>query len=416
MLLLYNLLLQCYFIAIKIAAFFHFSKAEKWIDGRKSVFKDIAQKIDKNADNIWIHCASLGEFEQGRPLIEQLKRKSPSCKILLTFFSPSGYETRKNYPLADYVFYLPGDTPKNAKHFIELVQPKLAVFVKYEFWYHYLMILHQKDITTILIAALFRPQQIFFRWYGGLFRKMLGCFTHFFVQNHASAQLLQDIGIDKYIISGDTRIDRVIQIAQEVPDFPLVKRFTGTSPIFIAGSTWSPDEAILTPFIKKNINTSWKYIIAPHDIQEKRILEIEKQLPGIAIRYSKAEKYDLDDCKVLIIDNIGILSSLYQYGRIAYIGGGFGTGIHNTLEALVFGLPIIFGPNYQKFEEAVQMVREFAAFSIKDETDFYAAFLKLQEDDVYKTAAEKAESFIQQNQGATDIIIDVLNSFLDKES
>lgn len=411
MVLLYNIFLQFYLFAIKIAALFYYPKAEKWIDGRKNIFENIAQKVDKDAKVIWIHCASLGEFEQGRPLIQQFKEQQQDTKILLTFFSPSGYEIRKNYPFADYVFYLPADTSKNASRFIDLVQPNLVIFVKYEFWFHYLTILDQKNIPTILIAALFRPQQIFFKWYGGLFRKILYSFNHIFVQNDASAQLIQQIGLKNYTVSGDTRVDRVIKIAQEVSDFPKVRYFAANSPILIAGSTWPRDEAILISFIKKNIGNGWKYIIAPHDIQEKRIRQLEKQLPGLAIRYSRGNQQNLHSYHVLIIDNIGMLSSLYQYGRMAYIGGGFGRGIHNTLEALVFGLPLIFGPNYRKFEEAVQMVKQESAFSIKDQASFDIVFQQLQELDFYKMASERAKEFINENQGATEIIVKDLAVF-----
>lgn len=412
--LLYNIGIWIYNIGINIAGFFN-KKAKLWIQGRRGWrqrYKKDWQLI--NSDNqpcVWIHCASLGEFEQGRPVLEELKKEYPTIKILLTFFSPSGYEIRKNYASADYICYLPLDTRANALAFVEIFQPALSIFIKYEFWYHYLTVLYQKDIPTLLISAIFRQNQMFFKWYGGLFKKLLFRFKHIFTQNQASADLLQLIGLQNFTVVGDTRIDRVLQMAKDAPTFSVIESFVMDYKIVIIGSSWQPDEAILLPFIDEYLPEDWKVIIAPHDIKESHIQQIERSLHTSNIRYSKAAGEKLAAVKVLLIDNIGMLSALYQYGKLAYIGGGFGAGIHNTLEPIAFGLPVIFGPKFQKFEEAVQLTEQGGAFVIQDLITFQAIFDFLQKEEIYKQASDIDKQYVMDNQGATQQVIDFIKNF-----
>ena len=401
---LYDFSLFLYFVGIKIASIFN-PKAKKWIDGRKQIFEEIARNWDANHKSIWIHCASLGELEQVRPLIEQLKKTYPSHKILLTFYSPSGYDIRKNYPLADYVCYLPFDTKKNADKFINLIQPNLAIFVKYEFWYHHLITLKNRKIPTLLVSALFRPNQPFFKWYGQLHREMLSTFQHLFIQNQGAAQLLKKHAWNNYSIAGDTRIDRVIDIANKAATFPIIKTFVGDTPTLIAGSTWPVDEQLLIPFIQQQTDNNWKFIIAPHNIQDRYINDLEQKLGSLCIRYSLAKEKKIENQRVMIIDNIGMLSSIYQYGKIAYIGGGFGAGIHNTLEPIAFGLPVIFGPKYQKFTEALTLVQDGGAFVIQNEKTVQQVMDRLSRPNNYDDASSKAKAYISHNQGATKKIL-----------
>lgn len=406
--LIYSIGIQFYIFGIYIASFFN-TKARLWLQGRRNWQVHFAadwQQLNPNHQPcVWVHCASLGEFEQGRPLIEQLKVEYPQTKILLTFFSPSGYEIRKNYAHADYVCYLPADARSNALIFIDLFKPTLSIFVKYEFWYHYLMVLYQKHVSILLISAIFRENQVFFKWYGGLFRGLLPTFKQIFTQNQASANLLQQIDLQNFIVVGDTRIDRVLKIAQDAPSFPLIEVFAKNYNILVIGSSWQPDEAILLPFINKKLPTDWKVIIAPHDIAESHIRQIEQALNIEKIRYSNANSDNVITAKVLLIDNIGMLAALYRYGKMAYIGGGFGAGIHNTLEPIAFGLPVVFGPKFQKFEEAVYLTQHGGAFVIKDLSDFQAAFDSLQDETSYEKAAAIAKSYIIDNQGATQQIL-----------
>ncbi len=400
---LYNIGVRMYGGGIRLAAFFS-PKAQKWVNGRKDIFKNIAKTVEKGA--IWIHVASLGEFEQGRPLIEKIKKEQPKQKILLTFFSPSGYELRKNYALADFVYYLPLDTKHNAQKFIELTQPSLAVFVKYEFWYHYINELEQQKIPLISISTLFRPSQIFFQWYGSWYKKILLKFDHFFVQNKISLDLLKKHQIKNSIISGDTRVDRVWSIKKNAKDFPMIAAFKNDESLLVIGSSWQPDEAIIAEFCKKNQPLPFKIIIAPHEIDDKHIQQIINQLPKSihAIRYSNSNQSTIAQANILIIDNIGMLSGLYRYGNWAYIGGAFGKGLHNTLEPITFGLPVIFGPKYQKFEEANWLVENGGGFTIQDQADFEKMILKLQLPDFHEKASKKALTYIQNNRGATDLI------------
>ncbi|MBK7870547.1 MAG: 3-deoxy-D-manno-octulosonic acid transferase [Saprospiraceae bacterium] len=409
--LLYNISIFLYHFFIQLAAFFN-QKASLWVQGRRNwktqYTQDWRNINNNNSLCVWVHCASLGEFEQGRPIIEALKKENPGIKILLTFFSPSGYEIRKNYALADYVCYLPIDSKSNAQAFIKIFQPSLAIFVKYEFWVHYLKTLYLQDIPTFLISAIFRRDQIFFKKYDTLFKDLLPKFRHIFLQNQASATLLEKLHLKNFSVAGDTRIDRVAQIAAEAPTFPAVDNFVKDAPILVAGSTWPPDEAILLPFINEYLPDDWKVIIAPHQIDESHLVNIEKILNKKTIRYSLIINKEEINAQILLIDNIGMLSSLYRYGRMAYIGGGFGAGIHNTLEPIAFGLPVIFGPKYQKFEEALYLTKYGGAFTIENINNFKKIFKLLQEADFYEKSSKIAHQYITENRGASVKILDFI--------
>jgi 3-deoxy-D-manno-octulosonic-acid transferase len=382
------------------------SKANQFVKGRKNWQKELAHKIETNSRYIWIHCASLGEFEQGRPLIEAIKERHPEYRIILTFFSPSGYEIRKNYPLADIVSYLPVDTPKNARKFLQITNPEKAFFVKYEYWHFYISELKKRNIPLYQISAIFRKDQLFFKnsKLGKWYREMLFQFTHIFVQDKRSEELLSSIGITNASISGDTRFDRVAAIAAGSKNLPLVEKFKGNSKLIIGGSTWKPDEELLAAFI--NSVDDIKIIIAPHEVSDVNINRLQQLLKKPAVLYSKAENTDLAAQQVLIIDSIGLLSSLYRYGDVAYIGGGFGVGIHNILEAATFGLPVIFGPNYQKFKEAVDLEQRGGAFAVNGFSELVSALKKLIEN---KNFLEKSSSvskkYVEENVGATPFII-----------
>ena len=403
--LFYNLGILFYGFFIRVAALFN-EKAKLFVAGRKNWKKKIGTAIDKEASYIWFHCASLGEFEQGRPVLEEIKKQYPQCKIILTFFSPSGYEIRMNYEGADIVAYLPMDTKKNAQEFISMVRPEKVFFVKYEFWYNYISELKNQQIPLYIISAIFRENQQFFKstpW-GKWYRKMLHSFAHIFIQNDTSAQLLEQAGIKHYTVSGDTRFDRVAEIARGAKKFEIVEKFKGQNVTLIAGSTWKPDEELLAAFINKSNDV--KFIIAPHEVAPANINRIQELLKKPAICFSKADISDIDNYDVLIIDSIGILSSLYQYGNIAYIGGGFGVGIHNILEAATFKLPILFGPNYLKFKEAVDLVNEKGAFPIQNFTELEATLSKLLNDNNnLKNASEICKKYVEKNVGSTTLII-----------
>lgn len=401
MLWIYNIGITLYGFILKIAALFN-PKAKLFINGRKNIWQQMASQINDYDRPIWFHFASLGEFEQGRPVLEALKSQKAQQKIIVTFFSPSGYEIRKNYALAD-VFYLPLDTRKNAERFIKLVNPQQAIFTKYEFWFHYFNELHKKQIPLYLISGIFRPNQTFFKWYGSFYRNMLKYISHFFVQNEESVSLLKNIGINQVSLSGDTRFDRVYENAHHPKSLPLIEKFCGDDNVFIAGSTWLPDEKLLIALTANNPN--WKFIIAPHEIEETHIQEIENLFPN-AIKFSalnsQLKQHSTLNSQILIIDNIGMLSSLYQYGKIAYIGGGFGAGIHNTLEAAAFGLPVIFGPKYDKFQEAKDLIAIGAAKSISSEEELINAFENYKAN---KKASAAAKKYVEQQKGATEMII-----------
>jgi 3-deoxy-D-manno-octulosonic-acid transferase len=400
MLIIYNIGIKLYYFFAIIASLVN-TKAKAWVNGRK------AQKVIALPKSIWFHFASLGEFEQGRPVLEAVKTQYPDQKIVITFFSPSGYEIRKNTPLADAVYYLPLDTAQNAQQFINTIKPAAVIFTKYEYWYHYFNELHKQQIPLYVISAIFRPKQIFFKWYGSLHRNMLTKVTRFFVQDEASKQLLSSIGISNVQVSGDTRFDRVYANAQQPKTLPVIAEFKNNQSVFIAGSTWPADEELLVSLIDQYPN--WKFIFAPHEIPEDKVSKLISLLPaGKAIRFSQIPVLStpLLTYQVLVIDNIGMLSSLYQYGEIAYIGGGFGVGIHNTLEAAAFGLPVIFGPNYSRFKEARDLVALQAGFSIANEQQLQETADKLITAGEYRhKASTVAKQFVNESKGATEIIM-----------
>ena len=405
MVIFYNLGIFFYALFIKLASLFN-SKAKLFVGGRKNWEATLKQKIDSNKKYIWFHCASLGEFEQCRPVIEEVKSKFPEKGILLTFFSPSGYEIRKNYEGADVISYLPMDTRKNARRFVRIVKPEKILFVKYEFWYHYITEINKQGIELFAVSAIFREGQLFFKkspwakWY----RKILGGFTHFFIQNKKSAELLTSIGINNYSITGDTRFDRVAAISANTAKFPMIEEWKGNQQLIVVGSSWKPDEELLVEFINKH-KAGTRFIIAPHEVSENNLQRIEQSLQKKYIRFSQFEGRDSTETQVIIIDSIGILSSLYQYGEIAYIGGGFGVGIHNTLEAATYGMPILFGSNYQKFDEACNLVDLGAAFPINSYDDLGSIFDGLLNNkDRLKEAGNISRSFVEKNLGASSKI------------
>ena len=403
---LYNICIAIYARLIAFVGLWNL-KAKQWATGRKDIFERMAAAISESDKIVWIHVASLGEFEQGRPVIEQIKREHPEYKILLTFFSPSGYEIRKNYNGADYIFYLPSDTPRNATRFLDIAHPEVAIFVKYEFWLNYLYELKRRGTRTFLISSIFRPSSIFFKSYGFYWRKALDTFEQMFVQNKESQELLHSIGFDNVIIAGDTRFDRVADIAKAAKKIDLVERFKGEQQLFVAGSTWGPDEDILQQLI--NDNPQIKFVVAPHEMNESRIGKIIASTTKGAVRYTQCnEATDISSYQVLILDTVGILSSVYGYATWAYIGGGFGVGIHNTLEAATFGLPIAFGPNYHKFKEARDMVTLGAATKVESAADLKAWFAPLRDNEqALQKASSAAKDYTQKNQGATRLIMKV---------
>lgn len=399
---LYNIGINAYNLGIRMAAPFN-EKAALLIKGRKEAREHLQEYKQKSGRLVWFHAASLGEFEQGRPVMEKLKILEPDTEILLTFFSPSGYEVRKNYNGADYILYLPSDSRRNAIRFIEHFRPDAAIFIKYEFWYHYLHQLHQHHIPVYLISAIFRSDQPFFRSWGNLYRKMLGFFDKLFVQDKPSVQLLESIGIRNVCLTGDTRFDRVKQIADAARDIEKVTGFCNGRPAVVCGSTWPPDENILFDYINR-YSGNYKWIIAPHETGESHIRNILAKCRKKAVRYTLA-KGDISDYDVLIIDCIGLLSSIYRYGKIAYIGGGFGVGIHNTLEAAVYGIPVVFGPKYQKFNEAVSLIRQGGAFSICNGEQLREVLdSMLNHPAIAEAAGHKALEYVQSQLGATEII------------
>lgn len=410
--LIYNFFLRLFSAGIYIASFFN-EKAKLWADGRKNIFEKLELAIGDSKKVIWMHCASLGEFEQGRPVLEKLGETYPDKKILLTFFSPSGYEIRKNYSGANWIFYLPLDTKKNVARFIKIVHPELAIFVKYEYWYNYLKTLHEEQITCILISALFTESKIFFQWYGGLHRKMINWFSHIFVQNEESKNLLSKI-IDtkKITVAGDTRFDRVFQIANDFKSIEAIEKFVLNKKIIVAGSTWPDDEKNLKSILN-SIDDKIFLIIAPHEINPEHI-EFLKSLFPLHILYSDLEiliknnQLLPQDKNVLIINNIGMLSRLYHYSTISYIGGGFNkSGIHNTLEAAVYGKPVIFGPNYEKFSEAIQLVKNKGGYSYKNNNELFTIIGRLLNNmEQLKESGNAARNYVKENTGATQKIID----------
>ncbi|HEY8387193.1 MAG TPA: glycosyltransferase N-terminal domain-containing protein [Parasegetibacter sp.] len=454
-LLIYNIFIWLYRLGIKIVAL-RSIKARLWIKGRQGIFEQIAAEMaaggqsgeslvptkgvqntsagQKSGPIVWVHCASLGEFEQGRPVIEALRQHCPALRIVLTFFSPSGYEACRNYQGADHIFYLPIDNARNAKKFLSLVKPDLVIFVKYEFWYYYLQEIHNRKIPLLLISAIFRPRQIFFRWYGKLHQSMLFCFSHIFVQNEESKQRLARIGYTEVTVSGDTRFDRVSAIAEKFEALPVIEHFCGKDRVIVAGSTWTEDEEELAHYVKAH--PQHKVIIAPHEVDEDNIKDIETLFPG-SIRYSvlaknlNAPEHDRnssipvwtpgtndDESKKeqgnpLIIDNIGMLSRLYKYATVAYVGGGFGNdGIHNILEAAVYNKPVIIGPVYEKFKEAVDLVEKGGVIVIESALELEARLNELLNNDEYlEKTGDICGNYVRSNTGATK---DVLNYIQEK--
>jgi 3-deoxy-D-manno-octulosonic-acid transferase len=403
--LLYDIGLKAYEGLLTVAAPFN-QKAKLMLQGRENQFEKLKQAFAGNtAPVVWFHCASLGEFEQGRPVIEAFKTEFPEYKVMLTFFSPSGYEVRKNYSGADFIYYLPLDSAANARKFISIVQPKLAVFVKYEFWHYYLQELEQNYIPILSISAIFRPEQVFFKPYGEFNRNMLRRFTHIYTQNQSSLELLQTIGITNATIAGDTRFDRVLQTAATIKPIPLVDAFTRSSEVFMVGSSWPVDIEVLLPLIQKYKSTI-KFIIAPHEIHESGITTLIQTIGDGAVRFSQADAATIANYKVLVIDNIGMLSALYSYGTYAFIGGAFGKGLHNTLEAAVFGLPLFFGPKYSKFQEAVDLVKLGCAMPVNNSEELLTAFEKVHTTHgARQTITDTEKQYVQEQAGATTQIM-----------
>ena len=411
---IYNLVIYLYLLGVAIYSRFN-EKVRKMWRGEREAFKILREKVDPNAKYVWFHAASLGEFEQGRPLMEQLRKDHPEYKILLTFFSPSGYEVRKNYEGADIITYLPLDTITNARRFLRTVRPVMAFFIKYEFWYNYLHILKHRGVPVYSVSSIFRPEQVFFKWYGRQYGRVLNCFTHFFVQNEISKELLAKIGITNTTVVGDTRFDRVLQIKEAAKQLPIVESFVKDAPqVFVAGSSWPPDEEIFIKYFNEHKN--WKLIIAPHVIGEDHLKQIEKLLEGRkVIRYTEAEKMVngqlsmVNDYEVLIINCFGLLSSIYHYGNVAYVGGGFGVGIHNLLEAAVWDVPVFFGPNNQKFQEA-QGLKTSGGFEISSYEDFAAQMDRFAADDAYlQEQGQKAGHFVKGQSGATGKVLSAVS-------
>lgn len=407
---MYNILLYIYELGILIATLFSKKVSKMW-KGEREAFRILKEKVDPTAQYAWFHAASLGEFEQGRPIIEEYRRVFPEHKILLTFFSPSGYEVRKNYDGADIVCYLPIDTPTNAIRFLRTVRPVVAFFIKYEFWYNYLHILRHRNVPVYSVSSIFRKDQVFFKWYGFQYRHVLKCFTHFFVQNEESKRLLSTLGMNNVMVTGDTRFDRVMQIAHESKEIPAVKAFKNGKKVFVAGSSWLPDEQIFIPYFAKH--PEWKLVIAPHVIGESHLEQIMKLLEGRKVmRYTQIKAEDseaLVDAEVLIIDCFGLLSSIYKYGDVSYVGGGFGVGIHNLPEAAVWNIPVIFGPNHQKFKEAIELKQCGGGIAIEDAADFAEVMDELIEsNERLLGAADAAGHYVSSHSGATMKLLNFL--------
>jgi 3-deoxy-D-manno-octulosonic-acid transferase len=400
---LYNIVIYTYTGIIYIASLFN-NKALLWVRGRRNWFKKLDNAVGSGGNRVWVHCASLGEFEQGRPIIEKIKSGNPDVKIFLTFFSPSGYEIRKDYLMADYICYLPADIPGNARRFVERLQPSYVIFIKYEFWNNYISALNKRKIPVYLVSGIFRKKQMFFRWYGTFFRDLLKMFTHIFVQNTESFELLENIGISSVTLAGDTRFDRVSQITAAAKDLPLIEKFRGEDKLLLAGSSWKADEEIIARYINKDPG-KMKWIFAPHEIDNANIERLEKLFTVKTVRYSSVE-YDSSDSRVLIIDNIGMLSSIYRYAYIAAIGGGFGKGIHNILEAASWSIPVVFGPNYSKFREAREMISGGGAKTFSNYSEFEVIVDNwLEDENLYRTDSLEAGNYVLRNTGATEKVL-----------
>ncbi|MEM7104417.1 MAG: glycosyltransferase N-terminal domain-containing protein [Bacteroidota bacterium] len=408
----YRIFIWVYGFAIRLAAPFN-KKAKLWANGRHGVFDRIKTEIDPSRPLVWMHCASLGEFEQGLPILEASKQTYPDHVIMVTFFSPSGYEIRKNHTLPDHVFYLPEDTAGNAEKFLALTKPKLAIFVRYELWYYYLSTLSGNGTPVILLSAIFQANKVFFKSWGGFFRKMLGFFDMIFVQDEFSKSLLEKIDLQKVKVTGDTRVDRVIKIADTPYEDKLIASFSANHKIFIAGSTWPKDEAILVPFINELYQKRWKTIIAPHNIDHGLIEKLRLSLPDETILYSDDNPEKANAAQVIIIDNIGKLSKLYRFGDLVYIGGGFGVSVHNILEAMVYNIPVIFGPNHKHIREAVEMSKNKACIPVNGNKELENAFDYLTKEQNYTASKERIATYISNNSGATEEVMAYLKESLD---
>lgn len=440
MTLLYSIGISFFHFLIRIGAIFG-KKARKWVDGRKGLLEKIESDVDSSKKHIWFHFASLGEFEQGRSVLEEFKKRFPDKLIIITFFSPSGYEIRKNYSLAEHVFYLPADSASNAKRFVELINPEMVFFTKYDYWLFYFRELKRENIPLYMVSAIYRPDQVFFKWYGGIFRQILSYVSHFFVQNQESISLLNRIGLENATLSGDTRFDRVVAVSKNVRELPVISYFATGHRVMVAGSTWPQDLERLLAF--HQVFPDWKLIIAPHEVSKESV-DYTRKLFSMAVLFSELsdhmhkEQLKMDQSRqreidmdlvyhdtdteadtipehkapILIIDNVGMLSSLYGYGDIAYIGGGFGAGIHNTLEAAAYGMPVIFGPNYHKFQEAKDLIQAKAAYSISNERELILVMDELMDYKVRIEAGNRAVGYVQQQAGATERIMNFIEDRL----
>ena len=407
---MYNFIIYLYLAGVAIYSLFN-EKVRKMWRGERDAFRVLKEKVDPNAKYVWFHAASLGEFEQGRPLMEELRRSYPEYKILLTFFSPSGYEVRKNYQGADIICYLPLDTVLNARRFLRSVRPVMAFFIKYEFWYNYLHILRHRQVPVYSVSSIFRKGQVFFRWYGKQYSHVLKCFTHFFVQNKESQRLLESIGIQNITVVGDTRFDRVLQIKEAAKQLPVIDAFKEGYQVFVAGSSWPPDEDIFIRYF--NEHPDWRLIIAPHVIGTDHLRQIQSKLKRKTLLYTEATPETARQADCIIINCFGLLSSIYRYGEVAYVGGGFGVGIHNVLEAAVWGMPVIFGPNNRRFQEAQGLLAAEGGFEIQHEEDFRRLMDKLRTDkDFLLQAGKQAGAFVEEKTGATAKVLDHVRPLL----
>ncbi|HEY4655217.1 MAG TPA: glycosyltransferase N-terminal domain-containing protein [Cyclobacteriaceae bacterium] len=413
--LLYDSFIVLFGIISRVAGLFN-PKARRFVSGRKDLLSKISMAFAGNTSPvIWVHCASLGEFEQGRPIIEKCREAYPQHTILLTFFSPSGYEVQKEFNKADFVFYLPLDTVTNARRFIQATRPVLAIFVKYEFWYHFVTELSRRQVPVLSVSAIFRKEQLFFKWYGNFYRTILRSFDHFFVQNDESVRLLQSISITRCTKAGDTRFDRVFQIVSQAEEIPLARNFKGRDQVLVIGSAWPDDMKVLTPFINNKAGSgALKFIIAPHEISESFVSTIIDSLEVTSIRYSAIRDANVpNDARVLIIDNIGMLSRLYRYGEFAFIGGAFGDGLHNILEAACYGVPVFFGNrNYRKFGEATELIDRGGAFAVADYPDLLAQYDAICSPDNYRRARQVTREYVEENLGATETIMNYCATIL----
>ncbi len=400
---MYDILMYLYLLGVAIYSLFD-EKVRKMWRGEREAFSVLKSQVDPDAKYVWFHAASLGEFEQGRPLMELLRQRHPEYKILLTFFSPSGYEVRKNYQGADIICYLPLDTRVNAIRFLRLVRPVMAFFIKYEFWYNYLHILRHRKVPVYSVSSIFRPDQVFFRWYGREYAHVLRCVTRFFVQNEESKRLLEDLGLKDVMVVGDTRFDRVLQIKEAAKQLPIAEAFSRGHKVFVAGSSWPPDEDVFIEYF--NEHRDWRLIIAPHVIGEDHLRQILSKLKMSSVLYTQTTPEEASKADCLIINCFGLLSSIYQYGQVAYVGGGFGVGIHNVLEAAVWGMPVIFGPNNKNFQEAQGLLAAGGGFEIATDDNFAQLMDRLSSDSKFlEESSTVASTFVQGQVGATEKVL-----------